>query len=202
MAEDIKEKELEDKEKAEEKAKEKSWFEKVPTTFKLLGALILIIKFNQINQSGGDFKELGMWLFIVAGVLYLLGNDFLKKTTGVLLPSEARVALRKEIEDMKRSGEIPRFAKVFIDMNSGLQHNEGMPQHYLWGLEIVTKKREYKRATIIAEGNTKGIVTFQDNLGKVTGRETIPIVSMMPPWMKRMKKEDINIERFMFGGKE
>ena len=79
-------------------------------------------------------------------------------------------------------------------------HHEGMPQHYQIELRIIEDDLpQYKRAIVNAEGLTKGFVTIQDSVGKLTGREPIPVVSPLPAWLKRSQKHDWDLEKYIFG---
>jgi len=167
---------------------------------KLAGVVVIFIKYLSLVSKGGDIKEIWIWVIVVLIILYILGTEGKRRESEILTAAEAEDALEKEIERKRKKGQIDRWATIYIGPNNGLQHHEGLPQHYLIGVEIVSQKsREYKRGLVFAEGTTKGYVTIQDSNGKLTGQETIPIVSPLPKWLKRSKKYDLNLDKYLFG---
>ena len=174
--EDIKKKEEEKKEEEVKEEKKENWFTKVPVIYKMGAIIILVIKYQSIVSSGGNIQELWMWVIIALVILYFLGSEGKRRDTGVLTPKEARKELQKEIDSLIQEGSISRWAKVYIGPNNGLFRYEGMPRHYQIQVEIHDDLgRHYKRGVVDAEGSTKGYATLQDSIGKLTGREPIPV---------------------------
>lgn len=199
MAKDKEKEEQDKKEKEKVEEKKVGFFDKVPVFAKIGGAAVLLWKFLEIRNRGGELNEMSVWAFAVLAVWYMWGSAGKKVDTGILTRKEAVDLLRKEIEIMKRDGEIEPFSQVFIGPNIGLFHSEGMPQHYQIGVEIVEEDhREYKRGIVYAKGDTKGYVTIQDNLGKLTGREPIPTKYPIPTIMRKANKQlDIDFDRML-----
>jgi hypothetical protein len=199
-------KEEDKKEKQVEEQRQPDFFSRVPVTAKVVGALIILVKYLSIRQKGGQLKELIPWIIGVVILWYLIGSTSLKINTGILTPEEAELALNKEIKRKKKDGQIPQFAKYFIGPEIALFHHDGMPQHYQIAVEMIQNdKREYMRGVVYAEGQTKGYATLQTNMGKLTGREAIPIVSPIPRWMKKGRELDdygFGFEKLMGGEKK
>ena len=74
-----------------------------------------------------------------------------------------------------------------------------MPQHYQIQLAFTYKNlKEFKKGLVWAYGEAKGMVTIQDNMGKLTGRESVPVVSPLPPWIRRSRRYNLDIEKGLF----
>ena len=198
----IKDKEKEEKEieeKKEEKKKEESWFQRVPAIWKVLAAAVIFVRYLAISNSGGNIQELWLWIIGALVILYLIGSESMKKSSGLLTPEEAEQALKKEIARKKRDGQIPLNTKIDIGCNNGLFWHEGMPQHYQIQLAFTYKNlKEFKKGLVWAYGEAKGMVTIQDNMGKLTGRESVPVVSPLPPWIRRSRRYNLDIEKGLF----
>ena len=113
----IKDKEKEEKEieeKKEEKKKEESWFQRVPAIWKVLAAAVIFVRYLAISNSGGNIQELWLWIIGALVILYLIGSESMKKSSGLLTPEEAEQALKKEIARKKRDGQIPLNTKIYI----------------------------------------------------------------------------------------
>lgn len=199
-----KDKEKEEREKKEEEQEEKSrltWLQKVPRLWLIGGIAVIVFKWLSIRNAGGNMQELWIWIIIIIAVLYFIGSEGLRRESGILTPEEAYDVLDKHIVFLKKKGMIPSDAKIYLGPNSGLQWHEAMPPHYQIQIEITTRRgREYKRGVVIAEGPAKGYATLQDHLGRLTGREVIPVGR--PQWMKDIKKYDLDIDKFIFGAKK
>ena len=198
---DIEQEEKEKQEKDKEEKKQENWFTKVPAIWKLGGLGVIFFKYQSLISSGGEIKELFIWIIVIVLVWYFIGSESKRRTTEILTPREAEEALDKEIQRKIKKGQINKWAKIYTGPNNGLFHHEGLPQHYQIGVEIVSEKsREYKRGVVFAEGETKGFATLQEGRGRLTGREAIPVISPIPNWLKRSKKYDLDLDKYMFGG--
>lgn len=200
MVKDLEKEEIK-KEEAEQKHEEHvTWFQKVPPIWKIGGVAVLFLKYQDISNRHGQLSEMWLWVGTVLLIWYFLGSATKKAENKILTPEEAERELRKEIERRRKNGRIPQFARVYITENDGLFHHEGMPQHYQIGIEIIEDNiRKYKRAIVNAEGDTKGYVTIQDNVGSLTGREPIPKVT--PKWIDdAMKKYNMDWKDILIAG--
>lgn len=197
--EDIKKKEEEKKEEETKEEKKENWFTKVPVIYKIAAIIILVIKYQSIVASGGNIQELWLWVIIALVALYFLGAEGKRRDTGVLTPEDAEKVLKNEIKRKIKDVQISRWAKIYIGPNNGLFRYEGMPRHYQIELEIIDDLgRHYKRGIVDAEGVTKGYATIQDSMGKLTGREPIPVRT--PKIFQDLKKKyELDYDSFLFG---
>ena len=205
MVEDTKkDEEKEVKQKREEE--KPTWFQRVPAIYKIGVGAIIFIRFLSIAQEGGNISQLWIWIAAGLGILYFIGQEGKKLTPEILTPEEAEKSLEIEIKRKIRTSQIPRGVQYYIGPNNGLFHHEGMPMHYIIEVALTSDDlgRDHKRGIVFAEGNTKGYATLQDNPGKITGREAIPIISPIPNWIKRGKAVGLEVEKFLGlgGGKK
>ena len=198
-----KEKDSEDQKKKEEeivkeKEKRQSWIRKVPPLMILVGIVIVFIRYQSLVSQSKELGELFIWAAAVVLVWYLLAGTTMDKDTRVLTPKEAFDLLVAEVNQRRKDNRILQNAKVFYSINDGLQHHEGMPDHYIIGMTIRTdRKISYKKAVVIAVGETKGYITIQGHPGEVQGTEALQKVVIVPGYMKRAKKWDLDIEKIL-----
>lgn len=192
--------EQKEKEEVKKKEGEKTWFQNVPVVWKLGGIGLIFVKYLMIVNAKGNISELWFWIIAVLVAWYLIGQAGMKRDTGVLTPEEAEAALKKEIARKVKDGQISKWAKIYVGPNNGLYHHEGMPDYYIIGVEIITyNKREYRRGLVFAVGKTKGYATLQNVSSEITGTETVPSVVIIPPWLKRSKKYDLDLDKYVYG---
>lgn len=201
MEKDVVEETKEKEKKEQQEEKKISWFQKVPMVFKLGGIGILFFKYQSLVKTGGDFNEIWIWVIAVIALWYVLGSEGKRRTSGILTAAEAEEILREEVERKKKEGQIERWDNIYYGPNNGLFIQEGIPQHYQIEMQIMSEnKREFKRGIVFAAGDTKGIVTIQDSVGRLTGREPIPVRT--PQIFKELKKYDIDMDKFIFGAEK
>jgi hypothetical protein len=176
--------------KMQAKAIKKSSFANVPTAFKILGMLVLFLKFNEISKTGGNIGQMWIWIIVVGMVWYFLGMDFKMGVEPVLTPKEAYDAIRKEVALMKKDDRIKYNKKVIITPVQNLQHHEALPVHYIFSVEIISTEgihRKYK-FMVPAKGETRGYVFVVETPLRVRGEEAEHTRSIVPKWVKDSEK--------------
>ena len=192
--------EEEKKKKEDEKKEQLNWFQRVPILYKIVGAAVVFVKYLAITSAHGSLKELVPWVVGVLIIWYIMGSHTQKLDTGVLTPEQAERCLKEEIKRKVKDGQIPRFSQIYIGPVNALFHDEGMPQHYQIGLEMVhDHTRHLMKAIVPAVGDTKGYVTLQENVGNFRGVDVLNKISALPPWYKNAKKSGIDPDKFLFG---
>jgi hypothetical protein len=187
--------------KAQEQDKPKSNLWNVPPIYLIGGVLVLFFRFQYLSSTGGNIQEIWLWLIVMGLIWWFLMQGTKKFDRSVLTPEEAEEATEKELLRKIHKGQI-EAVKYFIGPNNGLQWHEGLAKYYLIEIQFMNAMNyvEYKRAMVMAEGDAKGYVTIQDNVGKLTGRETVPIISPLPSWMRRMERAGVDPGKLLTGG--
>lgn len=200
---DIEKEEKEKKEKEQKEEKKESWWSKVPLQWMLIGVGFILIRFWSITSRGGELQELWWSVALVLFVWYIIGSRAKKIMSGVLTRREARDIAQREIQDSINRGEIEKGAKVYWDHTDALQIVDGAPKHYEISFMVKQDRRiEYKKATVFAEGDIKGYATIQDSMGKLTGREAVPIRNLINRWIKEGKKQELDLRDILWGAKK
>lgn len=165
----------------QKKEKKGSWIKDVPTGW-LVGALILIAILVVKGQTEGWNKVL-VWIIMIGLGLYLLSisgggrKDFLTEP-------EAKALLAKRIAEKRITKEIPRNVYIPMPLNAGEQFIEGNMMYYIIGLEFYYPNGKYEYKQVRVGSKPPFNITFQDSIGRISGREALPIID---PW-KRLRK--------------
>lgn len=198
---DVKKEKEEKKEKEVKEEKKVTWFQKVPAIWKIGGIAVLFVRYQSIAKAGEGLQELWVWAGIVMAIWYFIGSEGQKRESVILTPEEAEEAVEKEIKRKIKKGQISIWAEWHIGPNNGWFVYEGMPKHYLIGVKIIEDNiPQFKKATVVAEGDAKGYCTIGGHPGEMQGTEITPIKT--PAIFKTLKKYDIDYKDFIFGEKK
>lgn len=175
----------EEEEKKEEKAEKRkdNWWSNLPKSiqFAALAGIFLIFYQAQVTEKPIQFQ----WLIFIGLGLWLLGKD--KKMDDILDESVAVHLVNKKIDEKIKKRIITRDTVAYIGENTSPQTIDGKLIYFAVSITLIhpNGKKEYKVGKVDVKTR---VVTIEDSIGKMTGRETIPIKTLFPKMAEHMKK--------------
>lgn len=182
---------LEEEEQKQEKEKT-NWWTNTPTYIKVIGVgAIVFLLVTYMDRGAGQAQKYLLYLIGIVLAIYFLGQRMTKKTE-MLTPEQAMRAAQKEMIRQTKMGMWPFQTKYWIGPSSGLKNIEGAGAYYLIRMDTREFGRlNYYRWMVDAY---LGYATLQENVGPISGRETVPISRPVPMAMRWIK--DNKLEKF------
>jgi hypothetical protein len=121
-----------------------------------------------------------------------------KQDMEMITPEEAERLTKVELERKKRDGQFSHNALIRVGPNNGLKYSDAIGQYYLIEIQIVDNGRWIQKKSTVGAYNR--IVTIQDNVGKLTGREALSTEKVGVKWLKQMR--EYGFDSFLRRGRE
>jgi hypothetical protein len=194
---------IEDKEEvkkeieAKETKQEKEWWKTIPTWMLVLGIFIFFLALRGVTLEKGGISQVLILMGVVA-VLILLSKKF-KVLEGVLTPKEAEFHVERECYRKHAWGQGSIMDKFDIDWPTNAQRRDGSGIFYAAGVTIRNPYRspKYYLAKVPMRGDERGLVSFEESLVPVTGRQAVPERTLFG--LTRKLRQDPFFGKYLFG---
>ena len=194
---------VEDKEEVKEtieqkeKKQEKEWWKTIPTWMLVLGIFIFFLALRGVTLEKGGISQVLILMGVVA-VLILLSKKF-KVAEGVLTPKEAEFYVERECYRKQAWGQGSVMDKFEIGWPTNAQRRDASGIYYAIGVVRKNPFRspEYFLAKVPMRGDERGLVSFEESLVPVTGRQAVPERTLFG--LTRKLRQDPFFGKYMFG---
>jgi len=178
------EKEIEDKEKP------KPFWERVHPFWLIagMGLVYLALTSMFMTEEGGTNY---LFLIIIVGIILFFLAKKEEPRAGIIKPHEAEFLVKREMDRKRRAKQIPLMNDWEIGLVNNMLYRDGRGLHYLIGTILTNPYggAEYPLAKVMANGDTRGFVTFIESDTQFTGRDVQDIKDIvhMPESLRLLK---------------
>ena len=187
---------LDDKKEAERlldsKEKEKPFWEKLPPIVLIGGAIVLILIFQSMQNTGNGTNYF-IWIAVGIAIMFLLSKK-MEPDLRPVSPKEAEILAERECERKKRWGQDGWSIMDKIDIGPVIDMMHRQSRGYYYNIAVKRTSSfgriEYYVAKVMSTGLEREFTTLVRSIGPMTGRKVQQEKDILhiPDWIKRSNR--------------
>lgn len=177
---------IEDKDKNKQQT---PFWQNIPPVVLIIAGFMMFLALKSMMATEKNNQYFIMIVAIVV-ILFLLGQQ--KKSETVMFPDEAEANVLREVDRKLRWGQVDYMSSFEVGPINPLQHTDGRGIFYAIAVKKINpyKNPVYYIAKVMADGKERGIVTFEESIGPLNGRDVKDVhdITKIPSWIKLSDK--------------